>query len=128
MEAKTILVIEDNPQFQELLRQILGKAGYRILTADNGAEGLSLARAQRPDMVLVDVQMPLKDGYEVCRAIRAEPEIRRTPIIVISVLSRVGEVVEGLKSGADDYLNKPFNPDEVLARVNALFRQAAGPR
>lgn len=123
-KAKTLLIVEDNLEFRELLRIILAKAGYRVLTAPNGLVGFEMARRERPDMVLLDLQMPQMDGYQTCRAIRAEPGIERTPIILISVLANPKDVIEGLKLGADDYINKPFDTQEVLARVGALFRQA----
>lgn len=122
--TRTILIVEDNHEFRTLLRKILLNAGYKAIEAVNGQEGLEAARKHRPDMVLCDVQMPLMNGYELVAALRAEPELGPVPIIMISVQSKVDEVVKGLKVGADDYLTKPFDPDEVIARVGSLFRQS----
>ncbi|MFH1725738.1 MAG: response regulator transcription factor [Elusimicrobiota bacterium] len=126
MAEKTILVVEDNEEFQRLLKHILTGAGYRVLVAGDGVEGMERVRADGPDMVLLDIQMPRMNGYEVCKAIRAEAGlgIGRIPIILVSVQSKVHEIVDGLKLGADDYVTKPFDPAEVLARVSALFRQS----
>jgi len=126
MSAKTILIAEDHPAFQKLLKSILGKAGYKVVVAKDGQEGLEKARAETPDMMLVDIKMPRLNGYELVQAVRGEPALARVPIIMVSTLSESGQIAKGLTLGADDYLTKPFIPKEVLARVRALFRQAGG--
>ncbi|MFH2202158.1 MAG: response regulator transcription factor [Elusimicrobiota bacterium] len=123
-EQKTILIVEDNTEFQALLQQIVEDAGYRSLLAVDGAAGLAAAKAEKPDLMLLDIQMPRMSGYEVTQAVRADAAIGRTPIILVSVESKMEDIVKGLKLGADDYVTKPFNPEEVLARVRTLFRQA----
>lgn len=123
MAQNTILVVEDNPDFQKLTRHILEQEGYKIFTASDGAQGLKFLEEWVPDMILLDIRLPDMDGYEICRIIRSNPRHGRVPIIMVTIESEVKNIVRGLKMGADDYIVKPFNPDELLARVRGLFRQ-----
>lgn len=121
----TILIIEDEPELVKVLRSYLEKAGYTVLTAGRGDTGLSTWEHKRPDMVLLDLNLPGLDGLDVAREIRRKSD---TPIIMLT--ARVEEMDEliGLEIGADDYLPKPFSPRVVVARVRALLRRvAAGP-
>jgi DNA-binding response OmpR family regulator len=129
---KRILVIEDDSDIALSLRLKLERdGGFEVVTADDGAAGLRLALRQPPDLVLLDVNLPSMDGFEVCRQLRKEPATAATPIIMLT--ARIGESdrVAGLDLGADDYITKPFSPKEALARVRAVLRRfehaSAGP-
>ncbi len=121
--ATTVLVVEDDRNIAELLQMYLEKEGYAVTIAADGGQGLEKFRAIRPDIVLLDVMMPVMDGWGVCRAIRAESQ---TPIIMLTAKGETSDKVQGLKSGADDYITKPFEMKEVLARVEAVLRRSAG--
>jgi len=121
---KRILVIEDDPDIALSLRLKLERdGGFEVVTAHDGAEGLRLAIRQPPDLVLLDVNLPGMDGFEVCRHLRKEPATAATPVIMLT--ARIGESdrVAGLELGADDYITKPFSPKEALARVRAVLRR-----
>ena len=119
--AISVLVIEDDKNISELLQMYLEKEGYAVTTAGDGGQGLTKFRAIRPDLVLLDVMMPVMDGWEVCKAIRAESQ---TPVIMLTAKSETDDKVVGLKSGADDYITKPFEMREVLARIEAVLRRS----
>lgn len=122
---KTILVIDDEADYRELLSHVLKQSGYEVQVATNGAEGLErLAGGPAPDMVLLDLNLPDTDGYEMCRKIRELAKTKTVPIIMVTIQSEMKDIVKGLRLGADDYVIKPFDPDEVVARMSALFRQA----
>ncbi len=120
----TILVVDDSPVNLQVLVRTLQGSGYRILAARNGASALEITRRARPDLVLLDVMMPEMDGFEVCRAIKADAETCNTTVIFLSALGEVSDKVAGLHLGAVDYVTKPIQAEEVLARVaNHLTRQ-----
>ena len=119
--AISVLVVEDDRNIAELLRMYLEKEGYAVTIAADGGEGLTKFRAIKPDLVLLDVMMPVMDGWAVCRAIRAEDQ---TPIIMLTAKGELDDKVAGLKSGADDYITKPFEMREVLARIEAVLRRS----
>ena len=121
--ATTVLIVEDDRNIAELLQMYLEKEGYAVTIANDGGQGLAKFRAIKPDMVLLDVMMPVMDGWEVCKAIRAEAQ---TPIIMLTAKSETSDKVQGLRSGADDYITKPFEMREVLARVEAVLRRTSG--
>ena len=127
MEPKTILVVDDDNEFRELLEDILTQAQYEVITAKNGQEGFETAKAKKPDLILMDVEMPLLDGYGACKAIRSDPETLLIPVIFCTVHSKVDQVVKGLKAGGNDHITKPFDPREVLLRVESTLKQAQGP-
>ena len=118
--AVSVLVVEDDRNITELLQMYLEKEGYAVTTAADGGQGLSKFRAINPDLVLLDVMMPVMDGWAVCKAIRAESQ---TPIIMLTAKSETEDKIAGLKSGADDYITKPFEMREVLARIEAVLRR-----
>lgn len=120
--AKKILIVEDDSNIRELLRLYLEREGYEILEAENGAVGLKLWKQENPDMLLLDVMMPVMDGWQVCKEIRAES---RVPIIIITAKGETFDKVSGLEMGADDYIVKPLEMREVIARVRAVFRRFA---
>jgi sigma-B regulation protein RsbU (phosphoserine phosphatase) len=120
----TILVVDDSTVNLQLLLRTLDGSGHRILAAKNGRSALDIARLARPDMMLLDVMMPEVDGFEVCRAIKADPSTRDIVVIFLSALGREADIVSGLKLGAVDYITKPIQAEEVLARVSThLSRQ-----
>jgi len=121
-ESLTILVVDDEPAMVGVLGALLGRAGHRIVAAYDGDEALRRFEADSPDLVLLDLSMPGRDGSEVCRAIRAQSA---TPIIVVTGERDGASLVELLDLGADDYVSKPFRSDELLARIRALTRRAA---
>ena len=121
--ATTVLIVEDDRNIAELLQMYLEKEGYAVTIANVGGQGLAKFRAIKPDMVLLAVMMPVMDGWEVCKAIRAEAQ---TPIIMLTAKSETSDKVQGLRSGADDYITKPFEMREVLARVEAVLRRTSG--
>ena len=120
--SATILVIDDTPHNVKLLAALLSAKGYAIATAADGAEGLEKIRALRPDLVLLDVVMPGMSGYEVCRQIRADPSTGVLPVVMITALDPAEERIKGLEAGADEFLSKPINQAELLARVRSLLR------
>ena len=119
--AISVLIVEDDKNIQELLQMYLEKEGYAVTAANDGGQGLAKFRAIKPDLVLLDVMMPVMDGWSVCKAIRAESQ---TPIIMLTAKGELDDKVAGLKSGADDYITKPFEMKEVLARIEAVLRRS----
>ena len=118
--AISVLIVEDDKNIADLLQMYLEKEGYAVTTAADGGQGLIKFRAIKPDLVLLDLMMPVMDGWSVCRAIRAESQ---TPVIMLTAKGETDDKVVGLKSGADDYITKPFEMKEVLARIEAVLRR-----
>lgn len=119
---KKILIVEDEANIRELLRLYLEREGYTVLEAENGVEGIKKWKSDKPDMLLLDVMMPVMDGWAVCREIRAESNV---PIIMLTAKGETADRVSGLEMGADDYIVKPLEMPEVIARVRAVFRRMA---
>ena len=119
---KKILIVEDEANIRELLRLYLEREGYTVLEAENGVEGIKKWKSDKPDMLLLDVMMPVMDGWAVCREIRAESDV---PIIMLRAKGETADRVSGLEMGADDYIVKPLEMPEVIARVRAVFRRMA---
>ena len=119
---KKILIVEDEANIRELLRLYLEREGYTVLETENGVEGIKKWKSDKPDMLLLDVMMPVMDGWEVCREIRAESDV---PIIMLTAKGETADRVSGLEMGADDYIVKPLEMPEVIARVRAVFRRIA---
>ena len=119
--AISVLIVEDDPNIRELLQLYLEKDGYAVTLASDGGQGLEKFRAIKPDLVLLDVMMPVMDGWEVCKAIRAQGD---TPVIMLTAKSETDDKVLGLKVGADDYVTKPFEMKELLARIEAVLRRS----
>ncbi len=119
--VRSVLVVEDDPAVARLVRLYLAQAGYEVLVADDGAEGLRLALERRPSLVVLDLNLPGMDGIEVCKNLRANSDVS-----IIMVTARVEEEdrLRGLNIGADDYVTKPFSPRELVARVNAVLRRS----
>lgn len=121
---KTILVVDDKENVRTLVRDYLRAEGFRVATADNGRTALSVARHEKPDLILLDIMMPEMDGYEFIRAYRKE---RETPIILVTARMEEGDKVLGLELGADDYVTKPFGMKELVARIRAVLRRTQQP-
>lgn len=119
--AVSVLVVEDDKNIAELLQMYLEKEGYAATVALDGGQGLDKFRAIQPDLVLLDLMLPVMDGWAVCRSIRAESQ---TPIIMLTAKGETSDKVAGLKNGADDYITKPFEMKEVLARIEAVLRRS----
>ena len=133
--AQRILVVDDDRSIVRVLRGYLEQAGYEVLAAGDGETALHAIRHDRPDLVVLDVMMPGRDGWDVTRVVRADPVLAALPIIILTARVEDTDKIVGLELGADDYVTKPFNAREVVARVNALLRrtrldrlQSAGPR
>ncbi|HEX5889818.1 MAG TPA: PAS domain S-box protein [Pyrinomonadaceae bacterium] len=124
-EDNSVLIVNDEPDQLRLMRTLLNKAGYSVLTADDGVEGLALAKRERPDLVISDVTMPLMNGLDFCRHLRADSELKTVPILLISAHQKDTEtVVEGLRAGADDYLEIPCDSTRLIAKVSRLLERS----
>jgi DNA-binding response OmpR family regulator len=118
---KRILLVDDSPTAILWHRLILESDNYEILVASDGDEGVRLARAERPDLVLLDVVMPRMNGFEALRALRAAPELRATPILMVTTRSEMTNVMEGYESGCNEYITKPVDRAELLAKVRSCL-------
>lgn len=123
MNNALILVIEDDPEISEIIETYFVREGFRVITAGDGATGLSHHQRLRPDLVVLDIKLPRQDGYEVLAAIR---RVSDTPVIMVTALADDLDKLQALRIGADDYVVKPFNPLEVVARAKAVLRRASG--
>lgn len=123
MENALVLIIEDEPEISDILERYFEREGFRILTAADGEIGLSHHQRLRPDLVVLDVKLPKLDGYAVLATIRQRGD---TPVIMVTALADDVDKLQGLRAGADDYVVKPFNPAEVVARARAVLRRAVG--
>ncbi len=121
--AHKILVVDDEPNIVLSLEFLMKQAGFQVRTASDGEAALAAVAAEAPDMVLLDVMMPRKTGYEVCQAIRANPDWKAVRIIMLTAKGREVEREKGLALGADDYITKPFSTQEVVERVRELLAQ-----
>src|SRR4030043_282869 len=121
--AATILVVDDERNIVHLTRLYLAKEGFEVETAYDGRQALEKAQSHHPDLIVLDVMMPEMDGFEVCRELRKTSNV---PIIILTARTDDVDKVVGLELGADDYVTKPFNPRELVARVNAVLRRSQG--
>jgi two-component system alkaline phosphatase synthesis response regulator PhoP len=122
-----ILVVDDDKQIVRLVRSYLEQAGFQVLTAYDGETALHALRRERPDLVVLDLMLPDRDGWEITRLIRSDETLVATPIIMLTARVEDTDKIVGLEVGADDYITKPFNPREVVARVKAVLRRVTGP-
>jgi len=116
-----ILIAEDEPDIRELVAFTLRFGGYEVVTASNGEEAVKLARQENPDLILLDVRMPRMTGYDACREIKADPNLKMTPVVFLSAKGQESEIQAGIESGAEEYLLKPFAPDQLTQRVQAIL-------
>jgi two-component system, OmpR family, alkaline phosphatase synthesis response regulator PhoP len=122
--AARILIVEDDADIAQLVARYLDKAGYTTAILASGREALRSIGAQPPDVLVLDLMLPQVDGLEICRAVRSNPKTAATPIIMLTARGEESDRIVGLEIGADDYLSKPFSPNELVARVRALLRRA----
>lgn len=125
--AKKVLVIEDNEQNLYLVRFILEKAGYSVLSATDSQEGIDLAGASKPDIILLDIQLPTMDGYAVARRIRAMPDMGNVAIVAVTSYAMPGDREKALAAGCDGYIEKPIDPETFLSTVESNVRSKEGP-
>jgi two-component system, OmpR family, response regulator RpaA len=118
-----ILVVDDDEDVAETIERSLRRAGHEILVAHRGADALQLARQRHPDLIVLDIMMPGMNGIEVCRHVRANPDLARTPILFLTARGEMGDKIDGFEAGADDYLTKPFDLRELELRAKALLRR-----
>lgn len=123
--ANKILVVDDEPNIVLSLEFLMKQAGFQVRTASDGEAALAAVATETPDLVLLDVMMPRKNGYEVCQAIRANPDCKGVRIIMLTAKGREVEREKGLALGADDYITKPFSTQEVVERVRELLAEAS---
>jgi two-component system alkaline phosphatase synthesis response regulator PhoP len=124
MACQTILIVDDEPHIIEVVHDYLKRGGYRVLTACDGQTALTLARHERPDLIVLDLMLPGgMDGLDVCRCLRQDPALADVPIIMLTARTEETDRLIGLELGADDYVTKPFSPREVVARVRAVLRR-----
>ena len=121
-DAATILVVDDDQRNVRLVESILHGHGYTVLTAPDGEEALKVVESTRPDLLLLDVMMPKMSGFELCRLLRARPETQLLPIVMVTALNAIEDKVQGLELGADDFLTKPINRQELIAKVRSILR------
>ena len=115
-----ILIAEDEPDIRNLITFTLRFAGHEVTTAQNGEEALELASTVMPDLILMDVRMPRMDGYEACKRMKADEKLKHIPVVFLSAKGQEAEVQTGLEAGAEEYILKPFSPDELTDRVKEL--------
>ena len=119
--SKCILVVEDQEDNRQILRDLLGNAGYELTEAENGEEAIAAVAKRRPDLILMDIQLPVMDGYTATRRIRTNPDLRSVPIIAVTSYALAGDENKALAAGCDGYVTKPYSPRDLLAKVRAYL-------
>ncbi|MBT4863554.1 MAG: response regulator, partial [Planctomycetaceae bacterium] len=125
MAKQTILIIEDEPSLVDILTYNLSKEGLEVIVATDGQEGLRLARSALPDLVVLDLMLPIVDGLDVCRQLRSNPKTQRIRILMLTAKSEEVDEIVGFSMGADDYVSKPFKLKPLIHRVKALLRRSS---
>ena len=115
--SKCILVVEDQEDNRQILRDLLTNAGFEMIEAENGVDAVASAQARRPDLILMDIQLPILDGYEATRRIKADPNLKSIPVIVVTSYALSGDEDKARLAGCDDYVAKPFSPRQLLAKI-----------
>ena len=128
MSQPHVLIADDDPLLRAILEHKLAAAGYTVTSVENGREALERTELDRPAIVVLDAMMPVMDGFEALRRIKANPTLHDVEVVMLTALKREADVVSALKLGAADYLAKPFNPDELVARLDRLSRAAGNVR
>lgn len=127
MAKRKVLIVDDEPNIVTALEFLLERRGYEVLVATNGEEALEIAGRCRPDVMLLDVMMPARSGYEVCQRVRERPDLRHVKVVMLSAKGREAEVSKGLSLGADLYITKPFSTSELVERIDELLGAAGKP-
>jgi two-component system cell cycle response regulator DivK len=122
--TKRILVVEDTEDNRQIIRDLLTSVGYALIEAADGAEGVALAQSEHPDLILMDMQLPVIDGYEATRRIRAIPELAKVPIIAVTSYALSGDEAKTRQAGCDGYVAKPFSPRQLLAKIREFLPEA----
>jgi two-component system, cell cycle response regulator DivK len=122
--SNRILVIEDNEDNRRIIRDLLTSLGYELIEAVDGAQGVAMAQSHRPDLILMDIQLPEMDGYEATRQIRCVPELAQVPIIAVTSYALSGDEAKARDAGCDGYVAKPFSPRELLAKIREFLPDA----
>ena len=123
VSPKKILIADDEPDILEIVGYNLSKEGYEVSTAKDGDDAITKAKAVKPELIILDIMMPKKNGVEVCEILRTQPGFKDTLIVFLTALSDESSHIKGLETGADDYISKPISPKVLLSKVNALFRR-----
>jgi DNA-binding response OmpR family regulator len=118
---KKVLIIEDYPPIVEMMENFLSLSGFKVITAPSGAVGLERAARERPDIILLDIMMPAMDGLEVCKKLKEDPKTAGIPVMIVSIKAAEEYKINGAKAGAVDYITKPFDPEELVARVKKIL-------
>ncbi len=126
-EGARILIIDDDPVSLRFVSSMLKEKGYEVLVAEDGEHGCQLAVRERPDLIVSDLLMPYRDGFQLVRELRRHRELSRTPVLLLSMRDREEDIVRGLEEGADDYVTKPFNARELLARIRKQLDRRGEP-
>jgi DNA-binding response OmpR family regulator len=121
---RTVMIVDDDNDIVELTRLVLERGGYRVCSAGSGVEALNRVHGERPDLILLDINMPKMDGWQVLKVLKLDETTRTIPVAMFSIRGEVRDKVRGLQDGACDYVAKPFTYDELLGRVGAIFRAA----
>ena len=128
MAKGKVLVVDDEIYIVHILDFSLGMEGYEVLTALDGEQALEKAKAEHPDLIVLDIMMPKLDGYETCKHLKADPETRNIPVILLSAKGRNIDQKVGFEVGADDYITKPFSPRKLVERINTILGQSSSQR
>ncbi|HEX7079299.1 MAG TPA: response regulator [Candidatus Eisenbacteria bacterium] len=128
MSKGKILVVDDEIYIVHILDFSLGMEGYEVVTALDGEQALEKLKTEKPDLIVLDIMMPKLDGYEVCKAVKADPATKQIPVILLSAKGRNVDQKMGFEVGADDYITKPFSPRKLVERINQLLGQTVGER
>ncbi len=124
--SKNILVVDDEPAIARLMKMSLSVEGYEVRTANSGFEALEQVEARRPDLIVLDIMMPGMTGYEVCGELKKHPQNKGIKVVFLTALGNPGDAQRGFAAGGDDYIIKPFDPDELLDKVKEILGQAVG--
>ncbi|HZZ22553.1 MAG TPA: response regulator [Roseiarcus sp.] len=121
--SKTILVVEDQEDNRQILRDLLGSAGFRMIEAHDGEQALTVARSERPNLILMDIQLPILDGYEATRSIKRDPELMHIPVIAVTSYALSGDEERARAAGCDGYVAKPYSPRHLLAKIGQFLER-----
>lgn len=123
--SKRILVVEDQEDNRQILRDLLANTGYEMIEAEDGEEALAIAATERPDLILMDIQLPVLDGYEATRRLKADPALRAIPVIAVTSYALSGDEEKARAAGCDAYIAKPYSPRELLAKVREYLSRGS---